>query len=52
MELELLTDVIMTLHYEIGIREEITRAIFHYAEANNKYTYSYDKTRKFMNFIS
>ena len=45
-ELELLTDINKILFYEKGVRGRITRLIFHYAEANNKYMYDNDKTKK------
>ena len=44
--LKLLTDVKMILDYENGIWGGITKAISHYAEANNKYMHGCDKTKE------
>ena len=41
MQLHLLTDDGMILDYKNGYRGGITRAICHYAEANNKYLLEY-----------
>ena len=49
IELELLTNVNMTLFYGKGVRGGITRAICHCAEANIKHMYDYDKYTKVLN---
>ena len=36
----------MMLNYENGNRGGITRAIYHYVEANNKYICNYDETKE------
>ena len=35
----------MILDYKDTIRGETTRAIFHYADANNKYMHDYDEAK-------
>lgn len=45
-ELELLIDVNMILGYTNSIIGGITRAIHHYAEADNKYVYNYDEKKE------
>ena len=52
IKLELLTDVNIILFYEKGIGGEITRVIYHYAEANNEYIPNYDKTKKKVHTLS
>ena len=45
-KVELLTNVDMILHYENAIKGWITRAIYHYGEANKKYMHFYDETKE------
>ena len=46
MDLKILTDVNMILEYKISVGGGITRAIFHYGEANNKYIHGYVETKE------
>ena len=46
VKLELLTNVVMLLMAEKGIRGGICHAIHRYAEANNKYMKNYDKNKE------
>ena len=46
IELETLADINLLDNYEKCVRGGITRVIRHYAEANIKYMYDYDKSKK------
>lgn len=46
IELETLADINLLDNYENCVRGGITRVIRHYAEANIKYMYDYDKSKK------
>ena len=46
VKLDLLTDIIMLLMVEKGIRRGISHSIYRYAKANNKYMKDYDKNEE------
>ena len=46
VKLDLLTDINMLITVEKGIRGGISRSIYQYAKANNKYMKDYDKNKE------
>ena len=51
VELELLTDVDMSLMVEKGIRGAIFHAIYRYAKSDNKYMKNYDKNKEVLHIL-
>ena len=46
VKLELLTDIVILVMIEKGIKGGLCHAIYRYAKANNKYMKDYDKNKK------